>query len=146
MKKIGYHYTNLAKQILIIVCFLYTFLRFLIMLEIMVFKIDGYYDNLNIPLTLLLYAVLFLLLLILFRGHKICISAYDENTLTYYNTLLRKSKSLDLSTVKLAVLIPSASSFMTIQTRTTRVKSQCFSSRSSAMVLSRHWTSTLSLK
>ena len=103
MKKIGYHYTNLAKQILIIICFLYTLLRFLIMLEIMVFKLDGYYDNLNIPLTLLLYAVLFLLLLILFRGHKICISTYDENTLTYYNTLLRKSKSLDLSTVKLAV-------------------------------------------
>ena len=58
MKKIGYHYTNLAKQILIIICFLYTLLRFLIMLEIMIFKIDGYYDNLNIPLTLLLYAVL----------------------------------------------------------------------------------------
>lgn len=103
MKKIGYHYTNFAKQALIVICSLYIFLRFLIVLEIMFFKLEGYYENMNFPLTLLLYALLFLFMLILFRGHKICISTYDEHTLTYYNTLLRKSKSLDLSTVKMAV-------------------------------------------
>ncbi len=103
MKKIGYHYTNLAKQIFIGICFLYLLLRFLIVLEILVFKLDGYYENMNFPLTLLLYFVIFLVLLVVLRGHKICISAYDEQTLTYYNTLLRKSKSLDLSTVKMAV-------------------------------------------
>lgn len=103
MKKIGYHYTNFAKQAFIIICFLYLFLRFLIVLEIRFFKLEGYYENLNFPLTLLMYIALFFLMLILFRGHKICISTYDEHTLTYYNTLLRKSKSLDLSTVKMAV-------------------------------------------
>lgn len=103
MKKIRYHYTNLPKQLLFIVCFIYIFLRFAVIMEIIIFKLDGYYENLNIPLTLLMYAALFLVLLVLFRGHKICISTYDEHTLTYYNTLLRRSKSLDLSTVKLAV-------------------------------------------
>lgn len=103
MKKIRYHYTNLPKQILFAICGLYLLLRFFIIMEIIIFKLDGYYENLNIPLTLTLYLVLFILLLILFRGHKICISTYDENTLTYYNTLLHHSKSVDLSTVKLAV-------------------------------------------
>ena len=64
MKKIGYHYTNLAKQIFIGICFLYLLLRFLIVLEILVFKLDGYYENMNFPLTLLLYFVIFLVLLV----------------------------------------------------------------------------------
>ena len=93
--------TNLHAVCVSYVCLL----RFLIVLEILVFKLDGYYENMNFPLDLplLLYFVIFLVLLVVFRGHKICISAYDEQTLTYYNTLLRKSKSLDLSTVKMAV-------------------------------------------
>ena len=54
MNKIQYHYTNLAKQIFILICFLYILLRFIIMVEIIVYKIEGYYEATNIPLTLLL--------------------------------------------------------------------------------------------
>ncbi len=50
MNKIQYHYTNLAKQIFILICFLYILLRFIIMVEIIVYKIEGYYEATNIPL------------------------------------------------------------------------------------------------
>lgn len=101
-KKIRYHYTNLPKQALFVVGFLYILLRFLVIMEIIVFRLDGFYENLNVPLTLLMYAALFAFLWFLFRGHKLCYSTYDENTLTYHNTLLRRSRTLDLSTVKMA--------------------------------------------
>ncbi len=104
MNKIQYHYTNLAKQIFFLVCFLYFFLRFLIMMEIIFFRIDGYYESTNIPLTLLLYAALFTIVILFFRGHKFCFSTYDEDHLIYHNTLLRTEKKLELADAKLAVL------------------------------------------
>ena len=94
MNKIQYHYTNLAKQIFILICFLYILLRFIIMVEIIVYKIEGYYEATNIPLTLLLYGVLFTFLICLFRGHKFCYSTYDESKLIYHNTLLRTKKNV----------------------------------------------------
>lgn len=104
MKKIGYHYTNLAKQIFIGICFLYLLLRFLIVLEILVFKLDGYYENMNFPADLpAVFLSSFWSCWWCSADTKSASSAYDEQTLTYYNTLLRKSKSLDLSTVKMAV-------------------------------------------
>ena len=103
MNKIQYHYTNLAKQAFILTLFIYTLLRFLIMMEVIIFKIDKFYEATNIPLTLLLYTLLFVILVTLFFGHKFCYSVYNENSLTYYNRLLRKSRTLDLTQVKTAV-------------------------------------------
>lgn len=103
MNKIQYHYTNLAKQIFFIVCFVYALLRFTIMMEIIIFKIDGYYENTNIPLTIIMYVILFAIIILLFRGHKFCYSHYDEQSLIYYNTFLRREKKLELSQAKLAV-------------------------------------------
>lgn len=103
MSKIQYRYTNMAKQVFILVCFLYTLLRFIIMMEIIIFKIDKYYEVTNIPMTLIMYALLFAIIIMLFRGHKFCYSHYNEEELVYYNTLLHKKKSLDLSKVNLAV-------------------------------------------
>ena len=103
MNKIQYHYTNLAKQVLILVGLLYTLLRFVIMMEIIIFKIDGYYENTNVPLTFIMYAILFAVIIFLFRGHKFCYSFYDDQRLVYRNTLLKKEKTLEFAEVKLAV-------------------------------------------
>lgn len=103
MNKIQYHYTNLAKQVFFLVCFIYILLRFLIMMEIILFKVEGYYEATNIPLTLLLYVALFAAIILLFRQHKFCYSVFDSNRLVYHNTLLRKESVLPLSGAKLAV-------------------------------------------
>lgn len=103
MNKIQYHYTNLAKQIFFLVCILYTLLRFVIMAEVILFKVDGYYEATNIPLTLLLYTVLFAILICLFRGHRFCSSSYDQERVIYQNKLLRKERVLYLKDARLAV-------------------------------------------
>ncbi len=111
MHKIQYHYTNIAKQAFFAVCFLYVLLRFLIMAEIILFKIDGYYQATNIPLTLLMYLAIFSILIFAFRGHRICYSTYSETQLTYHNALLRKARSLDLREAKTAVFDTKGVSF-----------------------------------
>ena len=111
MYKIQYHYTNIAKQVFFGVCFLYALLRFFIMAEIIIFKVDGYYQATNIPLTLLMYLAVFALIFALFRGHKYCYSTYDEKELTYHNSLLKKSRSLNLSEAKVAVFDTKGVSF-----------------------------------
>lgn len=103
MNKIQYHYTNLAKQIFFLICFLYMLLRFTIMLEIIIFKIEGYYEATNVPLTLLMYLAVFAIIICLFRGHKFCYSTYNESLLTYHNTLLKRAKTLNLEDAGLAV-------------------------------------------
>lgn len=103
MNKIQYHYTNLAKQLFFAVCFLFTLLRFIVISQVHFYKLEGFYENVNYPLTLIMYAISFVIIYMLFRGHKYCYSTYDENSLTYRNTLLRKEKKLDYSQIKLAV-------------------------------------------
>lgn len=104
MKKIPYRYTNIAKQALIITLILHALLRLAIMAEIVIYKIDGYYENTNIFLTVLMYALIFAILFTLFRGHTFCYSLYDEQRLIYRNSLLRREKQLTLSDAKLAVM------------------------------------------
>lgn len=104
MKLIRYHYTHTAKQIFFIVCFLYTLLRFTVMLEVILFKLPGFYEQVNILLTLISYLLIFIVIFLLFIEHKLCYSIYDEEQLVYYNLLLRKQKILNLSNVKTAIL------------------------------------------
>ena len=90
MKKISYRYTNSMKQILFIMGLIYFFLRMVVMAEIIIFKIPGYYENVNIPLTIVFYAVLFAVLFLIFMGYKFFLSTYDENSVTSYNSFLRQ--------------------------------------------------------
>lgn len=115
MNKIQYRYTHIAKQAFVLTLFLYTLLQCIIMAEIIIYKIPEFYEATNIPLTIVLYLILFTLLFCLFRCHKFCYSTYDSKTLTYHNTLLRKTKTLDLSTVKAAIFDKKGVKFYTTE-------------------------------
>lgn len=104
MKKIPYRYTNIAKQAFIITIMLQALFRLVIMAEIVLFKLEGYYENTNVPLTVLMYLVIFAVLIALLRGHKFCYSLYDNQKLVYRNNLLRREKTLHFADAKLAVL------------------------------------------
>ena len=54
MKRINYRYTNLPKQILIFAALAYVVMMAIIMAEIAIFKLEGYYENVNFLLTILL--------------------------------------------------------------------------------------------
>ncbi len=100
MNKIKYRYTNIAKQVFIIMCFIYVVLRFIIIIQIAVFKIKGYYDTLNIPLTIILYLVLLCFIAFVFLGYKLFYSTYDDNRFSYHNRLLKKDKTIEFDKVK----------------------------------------------
>ena len=103
MKKIQYHYTNTLKQVFLASCFIWAILRFLVTMEIIIFQIEEYYEAINIPLTMLMYAALFAFLVVLFLGHKLCYSLYDGERIVYRNTLLRREKTFLLSNAHFAV-------------------------------------------
>ncbi len=98
MEIISYRYTNSMKQILILFIMLYFLLRLVVMGEIVFFNIPGY--EVNILLTILLYALIFAVLISFLLGYKFCYTLYDDETITYYNRLSRKDKSIEMKDVK----------------------------------------------
>lgn len=126
MKKIQYHYSHITKQAFVLTLFLYTLLRFLIMMEIIIYRIPEYYSDVNIPLTILLYTVLFAVIICMFFSHRFCCSTYDDTHLTYHNRLLRKSSSLDLSAVKMALFDTKGVKFFTSDHGSTEDRSDFF--------------------
>lgn len=103
MNKISYTYTNNMKQIFFSIFMLYFVLRLIVIFQIEMYKLEGYYENLMIIPSILLYLAIFAVILCILLGYKFFGSVYDENTLTYTNRITKRSKSIDLNEVKLAV-------------------------------------------
>ena len=101
--RITYNYPTIVRQIMYLAVFFYALLHFGVMAEIMIFKVEGYYENVRPLMTFLIYLVVFAVIIALFFGHKFCYSEYDASTLTYHNRLLRKEKTLDLTQVRFAI-------------------------------------------
>ena len=103
MNRITYRYTNLAKQALILSLILYFIMRAIIMVQIVVYRLDGYYEATNVPLTILMYGAIFAVLILLLRSYTFCYAIYGKDKVTYYNRLLRREKSFSLTDARLAV-------------------------------------------
>ncbi len=102
MEIISYHYTNTMKQLMISSIMLYFLLRLVIIGEIVIFDIPGY--DVNILFTVVLYVIIFAALMTLLLGYKFCYTLYDDNTITYYNRLLKKERSIEINDIKKVVL------------------------------------------
>lgn len=94
MKNIRYIRTNVAKQVFLIMCFIWVALRFIIMMEIIIFKVDGYYQATNIPLTLIMYVVLFAIVIFFFRGYKYFGVKFNDEIVVYQDRLRRKEHAI----------------------------------------------------
>ena len=101
--RITYNYPTIVRQIMYLTIFFYALLHYGVMAEIMIFKVEGYYENVRPLMTLLIYLVVFAVIIGLFFGYKFCYSEYDAKTQTYHNRLLRKEKTLDLTQVRFAI-------------------------------------------
>jgi hypothetical protein len=81
---------------------LYFLLCATVIAEVVIFNVPGY--EVNVIGGLLLYGAIFALLVLLFIGYKFCYTLYDDDTVIYYNKLLKKERSIVLSTVNKIVL------------------------------------------
>ena len=104
MKRINYRYTNLPKQILIFAALAYVVMLAIIMAEIAIFKLEGFYEETNFLLTIPLYIIYITAILALLFQYKFFYGEYNDETLIYHNKLLRKTQEFNLSDAKLAVL------------------------------------------
>lgn len=102
MNIISYRYTNTFKQFFLIVCMLYFLLCATVIAEVVIFNVPGY--EVNIIGGLFLYTAIFALLLVIFLGYKFCYTLYDDETIIYYNKLLKRERSIDIASINKVVL------------------------------------------
>lgn len=113
MNNIRYIRTNVAKQVFLIMCFIWIALRFAIMLEIIVYKVEGYYQATNVPLTLIMYILLFAVVIFFFRAYKYYNIQYNDEEIIYNDRLRKKSSSIEFSKVHCAIFDKKGISFFT---------------------------------
>lgn len=98
MNTIKYTFSTKSKQIFGILVFVYFLLRFLVLVEIKAFHLEGYTVYL-IP-SIIYYGIIFAGIWIVFLGYRLFYTEYDENKITYYNTLMKKSYSASWEDVR----------------------------------------------
>lgn len=103
MNRIIYRPTSTLRQVFLILSSILVLLRFSINLEVKIHKLK-YHDVINMPLTTLLYAALFILLVFLIVLNLKFIVSYDENTISYENKILRRKTSINFSDAKYVLM------------------------------------------
>ena len=103
MNRILYIPTSTLRQFFLILSSILVLLRFSINLEVKIHKLK-YHDVINMPLTTLLYAALFILLVFLIVLNLKFVVSYDENTISYENKILRRKTSINFSDAKYVLM------------------------------------------
>ena len=103
MNRIIYRPTSTLRQVFLILSSILVLLRFSINLEVKINKLK-YHDIINMPLTTLLYAALFIVLVYLIVINLKFVVSYDENTVSYENKILRRKTSINFSDAKYVLM------------------------------------------
>lgn len=103
MNRIIYRPTSTLRQVFLILSSILVLLRFSINLEVKIHKLK-YHDVINMPLTTLLYAALFIVLVYLIVLNLKFVVSYDENTISYENKILRRKTSINFSDTKYVLM------------------------------------------
>ena len=103
MNRIIYRPTSTLRQVFLILSSILVLLRYSINLEVKIHKLK-YHDVINMPLTTLLYAALFILLIFLIVLNLKFVVSYDENTISYENKILRRKTSINFSDAKYVLM------------------------------------------
>ena len=103
MNRIIFRPTSTLRQVFLILSSILVLLRFSINLEVKIHKLK-YHDVINMPLTTLLYAALFILFVFLIVINLKFVVSYDENTVSYENKILRRKTSINFSDAKYVLM------------------------------------------
>lgn len=103
MNRIIYRPTSTLRQVFLILSSILILLRYSINWEVKIHKLK-YHDVINMPLTTLLYAALFVLLIFLIVLNFKFVVSYDENTISYENKILRRKTSINFSDAKYVLM------------------------------------------
>ena len=101
--KITYTYPTIVRQIMYLTILFYVLLHCGVTTELLLYKVEGYYEDIIVIPTYLIYFLVIAAVVTLFFGHKLWYSEFDYETLIFHNRLLHREKVLDLTQVKFAV-------------------------------------------
>ena len=111
MNRISYQYTNVYKQIFLILYMFYLLLCASVIAEIVIFDIPGY--EIKVLNGLLIYSMLMITIFFIFRGYKFFYTTYNGEKITYHNILLRRSRSIDIDSVRKIIFYKKGVKFYT---------------------------------
>lgn len=103
MNRIIYRPTSTFRQVFLILLSILVILRYAINLEVKIHKLK-YHDVINLPLTTILYAALFILLVFLICLNLKFIIYFNDNSVSYENRLLHRKTSIQFSEVKYVLM------------------------------------------
>ena len=103
MNRIIYRPTSTFRQVFLILLSILVILRYAINLEVKIHKLK-YHDVINLPLTTILYAALFILLVFLICLNLKFIIYFNDNSVSYENRLLRRKTSIQFSEVRYVLM------------------------------------------
>lgn len=101
--KITYTYPSIVRQLMYLAILFYVLLLCGVTAETIFYKVEGYYENIIVLPTFILYFAVIAVVIMLFFGYKMCYAEFDRETLIFHNRFLRKQRELDLTEVKFAV-------------------------------------------
>ena len=90
MQKITYHYRALSKQTWFYSGILYLALLSAVYILVVAYRVEGFYEDLNLTMSLLANTAGMIFFYLLSLGHHVCYTEYDDEKITYKNRLLRK--------------------------------------------------------
>lgn len=93
MQKITYHYSALSKQTWFYSGILYLALLSAVYILVAAYRVEGFYEDLNLTMSLLANTAGMIFFYLLSLGHHVCYTEYDDEKITYKNRLLRKSRT-----------------------------------------------------
>ena len=93
MQKITYHYSALSKQTWFYSGILYLALLSAVYILVVAYRVEGFYEDLNLTMSLLANTAGMIFFYLLSLGHHVCYTEYDDEKITYKNRLLRKSRT-----------------------------------------------------
>lgn len=104
MEKIRYYYSTMSKQMFFILLILLIALRFILLMQVLIYHLNDYAEQLNIGATVLLYLVYLSICIFFLLAYKGFYVLFDEHSATYHNRLLRRQRTIDLDKVTKAHL------------------------------------------
>lgn len=93
MRKLTYHYSAVSKQTWFYSGILYLLLMSMVYILVVAYRVEGFYEDLNLTVALLANVAGMAFFYLLSLGHNVCFSEYDEEKIIYKNRLLRSSKT-----------------------------------------------------
>ena len=103
MNRITYERSSFNKQLFIILTWIYFLIRFIIIIQVKIYRTPHYHENIYFGLTFFMYFSIMASILFLLLGHAFFYVTYDDEIITYHHLLWKKTNSVEIGAIQTVV-------------------------------------------